>query len=436
MILILVLWFGLPGGAGASGESLGLTKVLIIYPISSPVYPVVLKGRDLGPLLDVPVGRIALFAVHDQKIEPIPFQIDCRDKEGVFQIQGAKEDQEKEDGRVFDMNDECVFMSSDLGEKAVTLPEIPGMTSAAEIEIRDPETGRQAWAYALVFDGTPPECSGRDYVSYNAESDFIDTAIYRIGFSGRLPFLVDRMNLKKAGTHELSPDFTDTMKIRYSGKLFHRFDFLRTQDDFTSEIAAVKDGPVRVIRRTANKVRIFGWLKTPEILIDYIGYPQAFFSDTLVRIPFRASWFFSDLETLMTMDQSGDPALPRIKAFSRTSLRGVTIDGTMSEDKKAFNATGDHEFMVSSSYGKTLVELGLEKDFPIQYRVYLMDDRDLPDPPEEIPGQFGNLGFFSNGWENVDTSLHHMLFTVYFAGDVTVEQGFRILEKAPSFVGK
>ncbi|MCK5664099.1 MAG: hypothetical protein KAI17_11460, partial [Thiotrichaceae bacterium] len=51
-------------------------------------------------------------------------------------------------------------------------------------------------------------------------------------------------------------------------------------------------------------------------------------------------------------------------------------------------------------------------DFPIESNLYLRDAVDEADPPENHPGQFGNIGFKTTGWENIDNKLYHLKFTV------------------------
>jgi len=415
----------------AESSEVAASRNRVLRPISSPDYPVVLKGKDIPSLAGVPIGRIALYAVHKSGLEPIPFQIDRRDRKGRFQIPRTDRERKEESRSSFDDNDECVFMAGDLGRKIEVLPAPFRGASAVEIGITDPETGRKGWIYALVFHERAPEYARQDDVSYDRSHDAVETDTYRIAFSETHPFLVSELSWKETGAGRTGPNLADTMKVRHRGKLFGRFDFVRTEEDYASRVTAVKDGPVRVIRRTSNRVRILWRLRTPAISIDYLCYRNAFYMDTWIDIPFRIGWFFSDVETLMTLDGNDDPTAPKRRVYSRSAPQGLAINGTMSEAKRAFNASGDRDFALSTPDGLILVGLNLEKDFPIRYRAYLMDDKEIPDPPENIPGQFGNLGFLTTNWEALHTSLHHMLFTVYLVRDLSAEKGLKLLRNAP-----
>jgi hypothetical protein len=78
--------------------------------------------------------------------------------------------------------------------------------------------------------------------------------------------------------------------------------------------------------------------------------------------------------------------------------------------------------------------LDVAEDFPISRSVYLMDDRNTRDPPENRKGQFGNVGFRTMGWEKLDASVYHMVFSVYMIRDISVEKGFEVLKHSPSFL--
>lgn len=351
----------------------------------------------------------------------------------MFQIPGTTTETFATEAFTLDENDECVFMSGDLGEKLEPFPENIDIAGATQLEIQDPVTKEKKWIYLLVHGEEAPEKTSKDYIRYHAYRDAIESDVYRIAFSRKSLFLIDTLQWKDAHSQQNSPNLTDTMKVRHRGKLFHQFNFLRTQSDNKSTLLGVKDGPVRVIRRTQNKVRIILKLRSPSIHIDYICYPNAFFMDTLIDIPFRIGWFFSNVDTLMTIDGNDDPSLPTFKVFTRSNKEGVIVDGKMSEEEKDLSSSGDKDMVISSPFGQILVALDIAKDFPIRQQIYYVDDQSKPDPPENISGQYGNGGFLTTGWENLGNDIYHMMFRVYMIQDISVDQGFEILKHSPTF---
>ncbi len=433
LFAVVVVCLAGSSGAGADTAPPQLERAILHYPISSPNYPVVLRGKDLPSLLNLPIGSIRLFAWKQSEFRAIPFQIDRRDSRGRYLIPQSDAEAEREEAHPFGGNDECVFMASDLGGQEDLLPGTNPYVAATQIELVDPRSGRKGWVYALVFQERPPPVTG-DYTFYDRAGDAIETDTYRIAFTRDKPFLVDRLHWRVAGTVGFSPDLADTMKVRHTGKLFHQFGFTRTEVDCHSTLVGVKDGPVRVIRSTSNRVRIILQVKSPVIRIDYIAYPSAFFMASEIRIPFRIGTFFSDVTTRMTLDGNNDPSLPRFEVFSPSFPGGLTINGKMTPEKHAFNHSGDRELLVASAYGKILIGLQLAQDFPIHYQAYLMDDLTAPDPPERNPGQLGNLGFMTTGWEDLGESSYTMMLTVYMIRDISVDDALRTLREAPAFV--
>lgn len=107
------------------------------------------------------------------------------------------------------------------------------------------------------------------------------------------------------------------------------------------------------------------------------------------------------------------------------------VEGRMTPEKDQFNKAGGQNFIVASTHGLFLVQLEIEKNLPVKVGNYLKDDRSQIDMPEIIPGQFGNVGFMTTGWEKVDASIHHMLFNVLLMQNTTVEQGMMIRDRNP-----
>jgi len=425
-ILLGGLVFGLVGSVWGSPDRVGIR-----YSVPSRFHPVVLAGSALPALVGTPTSRIAIYAFRNGEPKPIPYQFDRRDADGNFQFTDAPADEAKEASYAFAANDECVFMAADAGEKEARLPDDLGAVSVTEIEVVDATAAQSRWAYAVVLAVPSAARANPTYVSYDAVNDAVISEVYRVTFSKEQPFLLTGLSLRDPASDRWGPNLVDTMKVRHTGKLFGQFDFVRTQGDYRSKLVAVKAGPVRVIRRTANHVRVLGFLRTPSIYMDYLCYRQGVTYDVLIDVPFRIGWFFSDMTTRMTMDWRDAPDFPESKIYSRSFADGLTIDGKMSEGKRRFNRSGDTEFVMANAYGMMLVRLDYGPDLPVAKHVYLYDDRDQPDPPELVPGQFGNVGFLTTGWEHMDTKLHHMELSVTMIPRLTVPEGLKIVTYVP-----
>jgi hypothetical protein len=425
---VVLLTTALCASPARAAETGAIPKMTVKVSLSSPYYPVVVRGAEVKALLGAADSKIRAIARHGNALEAIPFQIDKRDASGSYDLVRNAAGNPP----VLGAADECVFMTADAGERIAPLPEQYAQQPVVEIALIDPKSGAQKWVYLLVTRSAQNlPAPGKHHVSYDPLRDVIETNTYRIGFSNVHPFIVSSLQWHTGEANKWSPNVLDTMKIRHHGKLFGNIDFIRTQDDYLSRIAAVKEGPVRVIRRTINSVRVIGYLQSPSVTIDYVAYANGLLMDTTIDFPFPLGWFFSDIKTFTTMDWNDDPALPGLRIHGGDTPKGLAVDGRMTPEKDRFNKVAGKRFAVENAYGLLLVQLEMEKTLPVEARLTLQDDRTRTDAPENIPGQYGNVGFLTTGWEKVGTSVQHLLFNVLLLQKTSMEQGSGMLGHYP-----
>jgi len=410
-------------------------KLEIEYPIESQFYPVVLKGESLSILANRETRKISVWSINAEVLTPIPYQIDKVDNEGMFELDSSTRREGGDNGKKFDSNDELVLMASDLGKPLMPGMSLPPYDSLVEVELLDPHSERRGWFYILISESaaTGTMKSSSDYVRYDPDRDFIETNSYAIGFSSKIPFLVDTLRWSLGDSQAFSDDVIDTMMIRHEGKLFHIFPFKRTQGDYSSKVVAVKDGPVRVIRRTANKVRIVLGIGSPTVRIDQLLYQNTYVMDIIVDTPFRIGAIFSDLVTIPSIDEIVKPELPVTLIHSESNLEGLPVSGKMSGLKQAYNESGDKVMAISSKLGLIVGDIVVKDDETIESHVYLVDDKTLSNPPEDVPGQHGNVGFIMTGWEKLDSQIHHILFRSYLVQHMVIADGIALLNNSPRF---
>ena len=367
----------------------------------------VVSAASLPALLGKPLEKIRLLHYRDRQLSPVTLQIDQRDAEGRYRLDDAA----GPDGpaRRLGPDDEIVFRLADASVKCppADIDTEPALTG---IVVKDEQSGQTGWVYIGLYDNAAGPLPAGQRVSYDTTTDSVETDRYRIGFSHQHPFIIDRFNWR-SGAKEWSPNVLDTMKIRHQGRMFGLLSFRRTTKDYSSRLVRVKTGPLRVIRRTENHVRIVWKLKTPALYVDYVMMPDSFVMDTIVDIPFNIGLFLRDVETLTTVDWRKDPALPELTIRSPGTASSLVVNGRMSDEKFRFNTVKGTRLSVHSDYGAVSLNLDIPDDFPIQPWLYLSDRLEVPDRPENQPGQFGNVGYRTTGWENIDSEVHHLKFT-------------------------
>ncbi|VAW80025.1 hypothetical protein MNBD_GAMMA14-244 [hydrothermal vent metagenome] len=395
------------GGLSLAAGAAAMTQ-LTVWPATncgSPDSLVVMPAEKLPALLGKPVNQITLLNYRDQQLLPITIQIDPRDDEGRFLLDDTN--LSANPTHLLGPKDEIVFRLADRASRFV--PGDMKETPLVEIQVNDSKSGQTGWVYTGLS-GSAANVPVDKAVDYTAAEDSIETNVYKVGFSGRYPFLIDTFQWKLAA-NTWSPNVLDAMKIRHRGNMFGFISFRRTSNDYSSRLTRVKEGPLRVIRRTENRIRILWKLKTPALYVDYVMMPDSFVMDTIVDIPFNLGLFFSDVETLTTVDWRKGPALPELTIRSPGTRGSLVVDGTMSEEKSRFNTLNDTRLSVYSAYGAVHLTLDIPEDFAIQPWLYLSDRMGVADRPENQPGQFGNVGYRTTGWENIDTEVHHLKFT-------------------------
>jgi len=385
----------------------------------------VISGREIPQLSGSNREKISLLNVLHNKKQSIVFQIDKKDTQGRY-ILNNNTSGISDTSKIMGDQDELVFRKKDLGEHLSPSSELLKQHSLIEIEVIYGQ-GRHGgaahkkvsgWIYIALNDISPDFQKQNKPFVYDSEQDSVISSVYKIAFSKEKPFLLDEFHWrlpeqspKLAQPTEWSSDMTDTMKIRHIGN-FLGFPFKRTDDDYYSQLIDIKEGPLRIIRRTENKVKIFWKLKSPALYIDYVMMPDGFVMDSMIDIPFNISFFFSDLVTITTMDWDHAPDLPGLTIKSEASNLKLPVNGRLSDDKDTFNQIAATEFSLMSQLGQFDVKLDIPDDFPIYSQLYLRDALHEIDLPENYPGQFGNVGFKTTGWENIGSKLHHLKFTV------------------------
>ncbi|MDH5570478.1 MAG: hypothetical protein OEY89_01860 [Gammaproteobacteria bacterium] len=410
------------GLSSPSAFSAGYINDAVEYSSLSIYKPVVLSGEKLNSLISAPTDSIAVYSVLNKQFRPISFQIDKKDSDGYYTFsEDIKSNNSKlsvdeyeilgdylNNDKLFDENDECVFMMSDAGSKLSwnARSENIRIKHITEVKLRN-DSNYERFVYVVVFDGLNEVSESlHDYVKYDPVHDVISTDTYKIGFSKSTPVLINEMkwinNLSEDGFN-----FIDGMKVNHNGvlKFFGmRFDFVRNQNDYNSRTSGYKDGLIRVIRKTENNIRMFWGIDSPAFNIDYVAYSHGFSMINAIDLPFSIGTLFDDVTTDMLMAWSDDVSVPLTLVYSDKVKDGAAIDGDMSSRDIAINNSGDQDFIVSNQIGDIKVSLTKEDGFQVKHRVIMLDG---------AGENYGNVGFHTSNWENVDNDkVHQMLFDV------------------------
>ena len=375
---------------------------------------IVVSSEKIPALLGYDIKHISLFKQTQQTWQKILFQIDPKDSKGCYIFQKHKKNY------YFSDQDELIFNGKDVAHQfnhsLISSSKFLNNNTLIELKIMTHNnTEPMGWIYiALDAKTVDVNIKHKTLLNYNAEHDIIFSKLYKIGFSKKYPFLMDQFHWRLDAPNNWTADLTDTMKIRHKGE-FLGLKVRRTQDDYSSKLTAVKEGPLRIIRRTKNHLKVLWKLKAPALYIDYVISEHGFVMDMMIDIPFNLSYFFNDLSTITTMDWNHLTPPKNFIIKATKEYPEMLINGIPSNNKQIFNHIKSNHFSLSDTIGNVNIILDVPEDFLIQAQLYLIDDVNQADPPENDQGQYGNIGFKTTGWENLSSHLYHLKFTVCVA---------------------
>ncbi|RMD97928.1 MAG: T9SS C-terminal target domain-containing protein [Calditrichaeota bacterium] len=273
--------------AGKWFSALGATVVLLTglflaiaraqdATVNRPFEPIVLTGRSFADFSgdQVPVGELFLFAYDaaTQSWIQVPMQIDQVDTAGSFFTD--------QDG-LLDDNDQIVFMAADGKDQAPFNQWIDDAEARNfpryEIQLTDPmNPSGKTWLYlyrstALHHDAVK---SYMKYIPAPADKPAADTIqgmsyIQSHNVGNGLP---DYLAIpESAGGNGL--DIMDRLKTRIKGK-FLFFSLNISENDFGFKMSNVKQGPVRIIRKSIIGLNFINQEFNIEIVIKFYPYSE------------------------------------------------------------------------------------------------------------------------------------------------------------------
>lgn len=402
LVLAVAAWLG---GVALSAQAGPLTRT---------VDPVVVAGSLLGPLHGQPIENVALFAMRGDTLEPIPFQVDQR-RDGHYVLRsGPDAERDAADG-FLDADDELALIAGDAGSARGDAGLPAGCQGGVEIALQDPVDGGTGYVYLLAFAGAAPR-SEADYVVYDVAVDMISSTDYVVGYHPDSPISINNLFVPvSAGGSGQS--VADRQKIRASAtSIWNLVTISRSEGDFRSEVLAYTDGPVRVIRRTRNWMRLVWRIQSPSVELTTIYWKTGMQFPLRINVPFKVSRFFREVTMRIYVDTP--PDVPGRVFYNRHNVDGVVVDGRMSERENSLNREPADWQVVAGSLpghreGWFSRQLYDPEKVPVRLPVYYFDDATTADPPERFAGCFGCLGFELDGLGDLDAGSYAIFIQMF-----------------------
>lgn len=400
---------------------------------------VVVRGEKLKRNLNNEIARFSLFAYVEGKFQPIPFQVDEINPDGEWVLtqvlpeakKSVKPERDDDNGSL-DGNDELAFMARDAGDR-VSFNGLPaGVEAIDEITLQDPVDNGRAWVYLMSFRENPP-LSKKDYVEYKLPENQVVARNHVFGFNPRMSSIAPSLVSMQG-----SPNLIYRMKIRFSTKLME-IPFGFDENNLVSELSLYKDGPIRVVRRIRSSIQFTRLFRMPSVAVENIFYDNSMVIPVRIKIPISLK-SFSGLISYTRVRGSADLRNThggKIKAD--TDPRWMNVDGKMDEVEKSIQWEGSTWFLTSGPEGAFIIRMILNRNpdgsfqkSPIKTCLYYLDDDNAPDPPESVPGQSPQVGWWMEGLPDLEKGTLYLSAIMYLIKDYTegVEKNYlKILDQ-------
>ena len=356
--------------------------------------PVLVEGRRLAQLLGKPIGSLRLYRIEQGAFLPIRFQVDERTEEGDWIFpEGKKNNGWRSNGRL-DPQDVLVFMAKDAGGPVLEAAASPLPGTTVPIGLADPEHGAETWVFLVSHDGPPPPLSNLPaYVRYDPENETVSSRAvdeaYLITEEGLHTSFYTRAS-SPVGAGGSGENYVDRLKFRVEVRFFFGLIPLRiSEESLGSEIVAYIRGPVRVLRRQEQFVKLPLGGRGVGGYADIAHYE----SMGIVPIELKVPWGIHRITSSVLFQYGTDYAPTVIGSFFRNSENPepLIIDARMSPAERRFNARQDSWRIFYGPTGAMVTRTMFPPDLleMIEVSQQYTDDLQSPLPTERFPGSVG-----------------------------------------------
>jgi hypothetical protein len=256
--------------------------------------PVEVSGSELPAMTGLEISRLRVFMSQNGEIRPVPFQVDQKGSNNDWVWNGVYDPARVDDGfdeeeseltagpenltyddqdppgkSIFDKNDVVVFLAVDTGDKDRKSLMRLGADKLLELKITDPVNQAKGWVYLAYFESDAPAISDRRYVRYQPEKFRVSGPDHEFLYSPDHTMMLDDFQLGGVSVFAGS---------RIRGEVTIgigpiTFDFEFSEKDIRGYSSGYINGPVRIVKRSVEYVRLGSGIASPGVNCDHIHYP-------------------------------------------------------------------------------------------------------------------------------------------------------------------
>lgn len=346
---------------------------------------IMLSGDEIPPMKGKSIGDLKLFAVIDDVLEPVPYQIDEYNIGGGVYFDNWDEPIDGTVG-VVDGNDKLLALFGDSGPKKQSYMKVDG-TILAEIELQT-KTGEKRYFY--LVEGSRLE-SDAQHVRHSIEASHVETDFFTLSYEKENQLIWKDFTF--ADYQEESP--VDGLKIGFqTGVLSSGATVSYDNDNFIAKTVAENVGPIRTTAQLHLTFVLLG-MDFIEGSIQLHFYPNALVYDVRLIMPETRRAMLVDPTLTMSLDFNN---MIGAKGFADNLSKPVHIDGQMSEYEKEANQlvlTPQHNGLVlNGNKGLSMaVFLNWVEERNSVTTLYYLDDKEFTAKMDRFPGRTPDAGY-------------------------------------------
>jgi hypothetical protein len=264
------------------------------HTLTRSIDPLEVSGSAVLNMTGAELSRLRVLSSRNGKLTSIPFQIDQKNSENDWVWSAIPEaprvnewfndetslpaasrknlvhdDQDPPGKDIFDTNDVVVFLVKDAGDRDREAVLQLGAKSLVELEIADPVDQGKGWVYLAWFESGAPALSDIRYVRYEPADFRVSGPEHEFLYSPDHVMVLDDFRL--GGVSILDGNRIRGEVIAGVGPMVLDIEF--SEKTIKGYNAGYIEGPVRIVKRSVEHIRLGPGIASPAVNCDHFHYP-------------------------------------------------------------------------------------------------------------------------------------------------------------------
>jgi hypothetical protein len=408
--------------------------------LTRSIDPIEVSGFEVSDITNTDISNLRVLASRDGKLAPIPFQIDQKNSDDdwvwsvvpesdvaddlfddetsspIYSQEDLTRDNQDPSGRdIFDANDVVLFVAKDAGDQDRESASRLGAEKLVELNIVDPADQGNGWVYLAYFDSDAPALSDIHYVRHEPDKFRVSGPEHEFLYSPDHVMVLDDFRL--GGASIIAGNRIRGMVEAGIGPVTLNIEF--SEQTIQGYNAGYINGPIRIIRRSIEHIRLGAGITSPDVNCDHFHYPWHAEIPILISkwLPVRQVSIQATLiyrEPIFTRVEAEGIAKPILLASVFKNKNFLTAN----PEAKWIKLAGDEASIINS------IIIPEEHKGHLEVSPYLANIKDAPYADSAIPVPGIEAGFMINTTDKTPYG-NHVIHSVFLFSVDTNRKGYR-----------